>query len=233
MADTTQNQMLVRIRPVRKAKAPRVRRYMFENQRYDADRGWYAVSARTAEKMRKLNQDHYDPDSPPVFDVATREEAMKIEENEAKRAERATAVRPNVLNAREQRRAERRGAGGAFTTRDIHRVAAAKHEDAYDPDEDLLDPDGTAALDVDDMNDPGLNQNVGRVRRGALPGTEPVPPDESHDGDKGVHAYQNKAFPAEGTSLGSVNEPLDHTDGDTPAPTNGDDPGAIKKRTRK
>lgn len=182
-AERQQETMLVRIRPVRKAKAPKVQRYMFEGQRYDADRGWYEVSKRTAEKLKKLNQDHYDPDSPPVFDVCTKDEAVQVEEREARAAERATAVRPNVTN-RAARRQQRGAAGtaGAFTTRDLDRVRKAREEDA-----EMLDPDPDG-LELEE--DEGVETNIGR-----LPSNyQPVPPDESHDGDKGTHAYVNAKF---------------------------------------
>ena len=203
--------MLVRIHPITKAKAPKLHRYTYRSQRFDLARGWYEVSRELAEELRKINMDHYDPDSPPAFDVATHEEAQTIDENEAKRIERASATRPNITRA-EARRRQRQSFGGAVTTRDLARMKAARQEDP-DPDGDeLLDPDGNA--DVDDLNEPGLNQTVGR-RQLKSGGLQPVPPDDSHDGDKGVHAYRGDVKPpAKDSKRDNLPPPDDSHDGD-------------------
>lgn len=249
-----QETMLVRIRPVRKAKAPRVRRYMFEGQRYDADRGWYEVSARTAKKLKKLNQDHYDPESPPIFDVASKEDAVKLEEQEARAAERATAKRPNITDRRIARRQQRNPGTGALTTRDIERQRQARHEDAemLDP-----DPDGEELEDEDLSGSKGVNTNLGRISSDFAPvppdeshdgdkGTHQYvnakfekpgkrdnlpPPDESHDGDKGVHAYQNRQTnPESGATAGSLDQPIATT---TAGPDDEGTEAIGRKRTRK
>lgn len=213
-ARTSENQnemMLVRVHPITKAKAPKLRRYTYRGVRYDLERGWYEVPRELAEELKKLNQDHYDPDSPPAFDVATVDEAKTIDENEAKRIERASAMRPNVTRAEARRRA-RQGSGGAMTTRDLARMRAAREEDP-DPDGDeLLDPDDNA--DVDDLNDPGLAKNVGRRQAKAGSGPQPVPPDESHDGDKGVHNYANVKPAPKDEKRSNLPPPDESHDGD-------------------
>jgi hypothetical protein len=90
MAD---DKRLARIRPGKKGF--KVKRYMYKGTLYVATKGWYEVGPGVAEELRKLHQDEMDSDSPLLFDVVTREEALKIEQEETEQAHRAPATRPN------------------------------------------------------------------------------------------------------------------------------------------
>lgn len=125
------DKLLARIKPGKKGYT--VKRYMFENTLYVATRGWYEVSPATADKLRKLHQDDTDTDSPKIFQVATREEAVQIEEQEAEQQERATAARPNrVPSSSGAMTARQRERGGDLATSDL--PANQKEEPMLDPD---------------------------------------------------------------------------------------------------
>ena len=132
---------------MKKAKAPRVLRYMFQGHRFDASGGWYEVPAGTAQQLRELHQDHYDPDSPLIFDVVTRDQAEKLEESERIEEEHASAERPHRVRSRLQQRV------AALTTKDL----AGTQPEMIDP-----DPDGEEITAVE-SEDSGLAKHVGRL----------------------------------------------------------------------
>jgi hypothetical protein len=144
---------------------------MYEGTLYVATRGWYEVGDETARKLEKLHADDNDPDSPRLFDVATREEAQRMEEEEAERIERASAAKPNKRAAVAgrveggyrgmalpiSRPTEPGTSGGDLASHEL--TGTAKTIAMLDP-----DPDG-AELDPDGSGDPeneGI-ANVGRV----------------------------------------------------------------------
>lgn len=83
---------LARLKPLNERKGYKVNVYMTDGARFIVERGWYEVSDELAAKLRELHQDHYDPESPELFDVCTREEAMRLEESERARAATARAT---------------------------------------------------------------------------------------------------------------------------------------------
>lgn len=89
--------MLVRLKPYNPKRGFKVRRYIVSSARLrlDVDRGWYEVDAALALKLSQLRQESTDPDSPPLCDVCTREEAIALEEREKEAEERASARRPH------------------------------------------------------------------------------------------------------------------------------------------
>lgn len=92
--------LLARLKPYNEKKNQLTRTYMIDGARFYEDRGWYEVDDALGEKLRDLHQDHYDEDSPFLFDVATPEEAERLEQKEAKQqAEqlRATSRNPALL----------------------------------------------------------------------------------------------------------------------------------------
>lgn len=92
--------LLARLKPYNEKRNQLTRTYMIDGARFYVDRGWYEVPDALGEKLRDLHQDHYDPDSPFLFDVGTPEEAQAIEDRETRQAEealRATARNPAIL----------------------------------------------------------------------------------------------------------------------------------------
>lgn len=134
MADT----MLARIRPGKKGF--KVKRYMYGGTLYVAEKGWYEVGPAVAERLTKLHQDDQDPDSPLLFDVCTREEALRLEEEEREREERekkASVSRPNRVSSPSRAITERqrtRQGGGDLSSGDLPQNQ--KDEPMLDPDPD-------------------------------------------------------------------------------------------------
>lgn len=84
--------LLARLKPYNVKKGHLTRIYMIDGARFYEERGWYEVPDGLGEKLRELHQDHYDEDSPELFDVCTPEQAEALEQREAKAIEvKATA----------------------------------------------------------------------------------------------------------------------------------------------
>lgn len=94
--------LLARLKPYNVRKGHTTRIYSIDGTRFYEERGWYEVSDDLGDKLRDLHQDHYDLDSPDLFDVCTQEEAEELERREAKQVEvKSTARRPvNVTGRR-------------------------------------------------------------------------------------------------------------------------------------
>lgn len=93
---------LVRLKPYNPRRGHTKRTYVYKNQTFLADAGWYRVLADDAEFLRNVRQNHRDPDSDDAFDVCTDEEAIRLEKREKeKEIQRASATNPNVSNARD------------------------------------------------------------------------------------------------------------------------------------
>ena len=88
MSDTK----LVRIKKGKKGFP--VQRYVIKGKLFKATDGWYEVDASLAAELATLHASHYDEESPLLFQVCTREEAERIDEAEAKKAEKASARAP-------------------------------------------------------------------------------------------------------------------------------------------
>lgn len=139
---------LVRIRPSKKGFT--VKRYTYKSTIYDAERGWYEVPLHLANELEKLHQDHYDEDSPMLFDVVTRDKAVQIEESEKEALERAPATNPNQVEGRRKTIVTRDGmerTSGDLTTADL--PANQPREGAMlDP-----DPEGLAVAEASDTGE--------------------------------------------------------------------------------
>lgn len=87
---------LARLKPLNERKGHKVKLYMIAGLRFYVERGWYEVSDEIAEKLRGLHQDHYDLESPLLFDVVTPAEAETMERSEraAAATTRATVQQP-------------------------------------------------------------------------------------------------------------------------------------------
>lgn len=94
--------LLARLKPFSERKGYLTRIYSIDGYRFYAERGWYEVSDALGEKLKELHQQHYDEESPYLFDVATEEDATKIDEkeSEAVAAAKATARAPQKLRNR-------------------------------------------------------------------------------------------------------------------------------------
>jgi len=187
MADT----MLVRLKqPLNPKKGIKVQRYMFEGIRFEAEAGWYEVSMDLANKLKDLHQEHYDEDSPKLFDVTTADGAVRIEEADVARAEaqkRAAASKPHKVGHPIPRGSVRKPKSSTtMTTDDLdHPKPPGETED--DPEEDLEEDLGHETDSVEPkMIDPapegedaagepdGRVHSVGRVTSaGNNPGSTP------------------------------------------------------------
>jgi hypothetical protein len=155
--------LLVRLKPLNERKHHNVKTYMIDGIRFFVERGWYEVSDAIADTLRELHQDHYDLDSPLLFDVCTPAQAEKLEnfEEHAAVTAKATARRPaSVVNTR------RSDESGDMTSADVTGVAVdppnAVAPTMLDPDpngEELPDPSTAPVEDEDD----GRVLEVGRV----------------------------------------------------------------------
>jgi hypothetical protein len=140
---------LARLKPLNERKGYKVRVYMFEGARFMVERGWYEVPDDLAVKLRLLHQEHYDLDSPMLFDVCTPEEAERLEESERRVAhtERATVSRPASVQRATTTTTE--SSGGDLTSADLKQPAT------------MIDP----ADEDDEVEDEGRVTEVGKVTR--------------------------------------------------------------------
>jgi hypothetical protein len=87
--------VLARLKPFNPRAGVRVKTYTYKGHRFREEMGWYKISYELGEELKELAADDSDPYSPMLFDVLSEAEAQKLEEYEAKRRERASALRPN------------------------------------------------------------------------------------------------------------------------------------------
>lgn len=74
--------MYVRLKPHNPKRGYKLKRYTVFGIRFQGDRGWYMVDPAVADFLKTVHQNNNDPDSPPAFDVCTKQEALKIAEKE-------------------------------------------------------------------------------------------------------------------------------------------------------
>lgn len=75
----------VRVKPYDPKKGHHVQRYTFRSVVYREDRGWYTIAdEKLAQRLKKIRQDSENSNSPRVFDVCTRAEALAIQKREAR-----------------------------------------------------------------------------------------------------------------------------------------------------
>lgn len=148
--------LLARLKPYNPKKRHLVRCYMIDGVRFYEERGWYEVSDSLADKLRDLHQDHYDLDSPLLFDIMTPEQAEQLEQAELDREAnaKATARRPATpVNTRPQRAARVAEETGDLTSAEV--VGKPAVPAMIDP-----DPEGEELLENEDE---GRIVEVGRV----------------------------------------------------------------------
>lgn len=148
---------LVRLKPFNEKKGYLVRVYMIEGIRFHEERGWYEVDDALAEKLRELHQDHYDEDSPILFDVCTAKQAEKLDAKAAEVEEvKASARKPAQVARSRSLEATQAGpsTGGDMTSADIKTQPKPA---APEPEEE-----------ADDGGDPdeGRHAEIGRVSTG-------------------------------------------------------------------
>jgi hypothetical protein len=161
--------MLARLKPYNPKKGHLTRIYMFDGNRFYEERGWYEVPDDLAEKLRGLHQEHYDEDSPDLFDVCTPEEAEALERRDAKALEvKSTPRAPaNIIGERVRALNSRRetSESGDLTSDDVKQTPPKM----VDPAEDEAD----AEADTDE--DEGRAIEVGRVSPPAQAGRSTPP----------------------------------------------------------
>jgi len=139
--------MLVRLKPINERKGFNVRTYMVEGARFYVDRGWYEVDDSLAERLSTLHQNYDDPDSPPLFDVMTRDAAEALEQSEIDREANARASASRPATAQGSRRVSTPGRArsnregeGDLTSADV-----TGRRQLLDP-----DPDGDELINEND-----------------------------------------------------------------------------------
>lgn len=154
--------MLVRLKPLSERKGHKVQIYTFAGLRFYERQGWYEVEDGIAEQLRNLHQDHYDEETPDLFDVCTREEAQKLDEKERQAAERSGVANPaQAVRTRVQKPASTRRdaeSSGDMSTEDLD----AQREAQLNPPDD--EEDGEPAHE-------GRLAGIGRVAETAEPRT--------------------------------------------------------------
>lgn len=125
---TTSETMFVRIKPYNPRKGYVLRRVTVEGQRFDEDR-WYEVGAEFAARLEKLRQKDHKPESPPAFDVVTREQADEMDARRRREAERSAATATKVTSTRDLPRSR---SMRAATEEEPPRRRAAKEEPEAD-----------------------------------------------------------------------------------------------------
>lgn len=159
--------LLARLKPYNERKGHLTRTYMIDGARFFVDRGWYQVSEDLGAKLRTLHQDHYDEDSPLLFDVCTPAEAEKLERAEQKQVEeKATPRRPAQVVTRSSRAQVASATASGNESGDLTSADLKSPPAMLDP-----DPDGKELEEPD--ADEGRAVEVGRVSGGR---TQPPKP---------------------------------------------------------
>jgi hypothetical protein len=94
--------LLVRLKDYDPRRGNVLRRYTYRGIKFVPERGWYRVDRPTAEYLRAVRQDMNNPHSPPAFDVATEEEAQRLDTVEAAREQKKPATDPVDATTAEQ-----------------------------------------------------------------------------------------------------------------------------------
>jgi len=68
----------IRIHPHNPQKGFKVKRFGYRGMRFSVEKGWYQVTDEFAEEVKDFTQNLNDPDSKPLFQVASEEEARKL-----------------------------------------------------------------------------------------------------------------------------------------------------------
>lgn len=133
---------LVRLKPFNEKKGYVVRVYMIDGVRFHEERGWYEVPDEFANRLRELHQDHYNDDSPLLFDVCTRKEAERLDAAAVIAEAKASAKKPAQIVSTRPRE------GGDLTTADIKEPVTPELIEPEEDDEDEGDPDDGRVVEV-------------------------------------------------------------------------------------
>lgn len=149
---------LVRLKPFNEKKGYVVRVYMIDGVRFHEERGWYEVPDEFANRLRDLHQDHYNEDSPVLFDVCTRKEAERLDAAASIAELKASAKKPAQIVS------TRQAASNDLTTADIKEPAPAMIDPA-DEDDDAGDPDEGRVLEVGRVSIPSSGPKTRSKKR--------------------------------------------------------------------
>lgn len=116
---------IVRLKPYAPRKGYKVQRYMIRGVTFVQGKEYEIEDEAFVRKLATLRQDRYDPESPDLFDIRTKDQVIAARRAEARAGGRAEAVSP------------RQEKGGTVTTRDIRR----------EPEKDPEDPELEAELE--------------------------------------------------------------------------------------
>lgn len=142
--------LLARLKPYNIKKGHLTRIYMIDSARFYEERGWYEVPEDLGGKLRELHQDHYDLDSPFLFDVCTEAEAEALEQREAKVIEiKSTPKRPSTIQERVARINSRdSGESGDLTSAELNAPPPKMIDPADDDEDEKTDEDEGRAVEV-------------------------------------------------------------------------------------
>lgn len=164
---------LARLKPHNAKKGHTTRVYMIAGRRFLEDKGWYEVPDALASALKDLHQNHYDDESPFLFDVASEEDAEKLDlkEEEARQNARASARNPQRFKGKQRTQVyPTNNAGGlaglpdSFSTADLYNpingVGGSGPGATSDPDSDRNDSDFVG----NETDEEGRQLAVGRVK---------------------------------------------------------------------
>ena len=149
----------VRVKPHNKRKGFLVKRYMTEGQKFEVEKGWYRVDDDAfAARLEAITQDGTE-DTPPVFDVCTKEEAQRIDAAESKKVERASVDEADT-------RGVNRATSRTVKTRDVRPKPKDDIDRAFDDEDEgapMIDgADGDPPIDADDESPKG--SAIGKIK---------------------------------------------------------------------
>jgi hypothetical protein len=121
--------VLARLKPHNPKVGNTLKTYTYKGTRFREEAGWYRIPAPLGEELKQLVVDEADPyNSPLAFDVLSEEEALKVEDREARRRERATVGRANRTDLRNTESRRLGEAAGVVTTRELRANQAPNDE---------------------------------------------------------------------------------------------------------
>lgn len=156
---------LIRLKPHNPRKGYVVKRYHVGGILFREDRGWYRTEDQVLiDRLRRLRQRSEDPDSPPLFDICTAEEAAEIEEREGRQVGRASSATPNEVALRKT----------TITTRDAsrHKDGSRKVDEKLPMIDPAADDEGGGSDEASSEPDEGRVAELGRVTQ--APASEPA-----------------------------------------------------------
>lgn len=152
--------LLARLKPFNEKKGYLTKIYMIDGYRFLADKGWYEVTDEFGATLKELHQSHYDEESPLLFDVASPDDAEKLEEKEKQAAidAKSTARQPQKFTGKQRTQALPvnnaggiAGIPGDLTTEDLYKpihgnAPVGGPGPASDPESDQNDADALSDI---------------------------------------------------------------------------------------